>query len=142
MENSQTVLILGALLVLGALSSSIFKYLRMPSTVGLIVVGFILGPECFKLIHQTKEVQFLADLGIALLLFTIGLHIDMERITRAKKEILIAGFLQIFLCLVVFFPIGKMLFGFANPETFILGLIFSLSSTALVLKFLQELWLP
>ncbi|MDI6643465.1 MAG: cation:proton antiporter [Methanobacteriaceae archaeon] len=115
----------------------IFQRLKIPSIVGFLLTGIIAGPSVLGLISATREVEILAEIGIILLLFTIGIEFSLDRFSKMKRSVLIGGSIQVILTFIIFFLIALQ-WGLSNNESIFIGLLVSLSSTAIVLKILQE----
>lgn len=111
--------------------------LHVTSIVGFLLTGILAGPNGFGLISAVHEVEILAEVGVVLLLFTIGIEFSMEEFVRIKRSILMGGGLQVAITvLVVSFVFQR--FGLAIGRSVFIGFLISLSSTAIVLKILQE----
>ncbi len=110
---------------------------RVPAIVGFLVTGILAGPYGLGLIKGVHEVEMLAEIGVVLLLFTIGIEFSFERMLQIKKSILMGGSIQVLLTLLVTFLIARQL-GQPIGESIFIGFLISLSSTAIVLKLIQE----
>ena len=111
--------------------------LKIPSLVGFLVAGIIIGPYGIGWIEDTHSVDVLAEIGVILLLFTLGIEFSMSRLVRMKKAVIGGGSLQVLLTIAlsavaVFFMTGNI-----NRSVFF-GFLVALSSTAIVLKGLAE----
>ncbi|NQT94709.1 MAG: cation:proton antiporter [Lentisphaerae bacterium] len=127
------VVILGFGIVVGV----IFHKLKLPSIAGLIVVGIVVGPHSLGIINDVHQVEVLAEIGVALLLFGIGLELSLEKLHRLWKMILMGGSIQVGLTILTAFAVSR-LFGLPpNTATFV-GFLVALSSTAIVLRGLQQ----
>lgn len=115
----------------------LFKRLHLPSLVGFLIAGMIIGPYGFKLIVGTEEIEVLAEIGVMLLLFTIGLEISFSQLMKMKKYLFIAGGLQLFLTIFISSVILTLL-GIETSQAIFFGMLISLSSTAIVLKILSD----
>ncbi|GAB4311333.1 MAG: hypothetical protein Kow0019_09720 [Methanobacteriaceae archaeon] len=115
----------------------IFQRLKIPSIVGFLLTGIIAGPSVLGLISATREVEILAEIGIILLLFTIGIEFSLDRFSKMKRSVIIGGSLQVILTFIIFYLIALQ-WGLSTNESIFIGLLVSLSSTAIVLKILQE----
>ncbi|MFH1673691.1 MAG: cation:proton antiporter [Pseudomonadota bacterium] len=111
--------------------------LRVPTIVGFLLTGILAGPYGLGLIKAVHEVEILAEVGVVLLLFTIGIEFSFRRLLQIKKSVLLGGSLQVLLTFWVTFAIARHLGQSAGVSIFI-GFLISLSSTAIVLKLLQE----
>jgi len=111
--------------------------LRVPAVVGFLLTGIFVGPYGLGLINALHEVEILAEIGVVLLLFTIGIEFSFKRMLEIKKSILMGGSIQVLLTLLVTFLIARQL-GQPIGESVFIGFLISLSSTAIVLKLIQE----
>ena len=110
---------------------------RIPAIVGFLLTGILAGPHGLRLIKAVHEVEILAEIGIVLLLFTIGIEFSLKKLLQIKKSVLVGGSLQVFLALVAaIFLVNQ--FVQKLGEVVFIGFLVSLSSTAIVLKLLQE----
>lgn len=111
--------------------------LNMPSLVGFLVAGIIIGPYGIGLIKNTHEVETMAEIGVVLLLFTIGIEFSMTRLMRMKKAVIGGGGAQVLLTIAVSAAAAYLAAGGINRSIFF-GFLIALSSTAIVLKMLAE----
>ncbi len=111
--------------------------LRVPSIVGFLVTGLIAGPHGLALIQADREVEILAEVGVILLLFTIGIEFSLKNLLQIKRSVLIGGTLQVGLTLATAFVIARH-FGMPTNESIFIGCLAAVSSTAIVMKLLQE----
>jgi len=111
--------------------------LRVAATVGFLVTGVLVGPQGLGLIGSGKEVELLTEIGVVLLLFTIGLEFSLGGLLRIKRYVLLGGALQVTLTIVASFLILRSL-GLPPNQAVFMGFLLSLSSTAIVLRILQE----
>jgi CPA2 family monovalent cation:H+ antiporter-2 len=111
--------------------------LRIPTVVGFILTGVIAGPHGLGLTTEIDAVEMLAEIGVIFLLFTIGLEFSIASIAHVKRLFFMGGPLQVgFTALAV---VGLALAAGTTPQQAILfGLLTSLSSTAIILRLLQE----
>lgn len=114
----------------------IFSFLRIPPIISLVISGFILGPSGFGIIQNYQNIEILSEIGIILLLFTIGLEFSLKELEKQKKNVFILGSLQIFFTILISALIFKIYYNYTI--SFFIGMILSLSSTAIVLKILQD----
>jgi len=111
--------------------------LRIPAILGFFLTGVLVGPHGLYLIKAIHEVEILAEIGVILLLFTIGIEFSLKQFFQIKKTILLGGSVQVLLTLLSGLSIAY-LFGQPFEKAFFIGCLLSLSSTAIVLKLLQE----
>jgi len=111
--------------------------MRLPIIVGFLLTGVIAGPHGFALVREIEAVKTLAEAGIVLLLFTIGMEFSFRSLLQIRKTVLLGGSLQIGLTILAGFAAAR-LFGYSFNEAVFAGFLLSLSSTAIVMKTLQE----
>jgi CPA2 family monovalent cation:H+ antiporter-2 len=111
--------------------------LHVPTIVGYLMTGILAGPHGLGLIDGVHEVEILAEIGVVLLLFTIGIEFSLRSLLQIKRLVLIGGPLQVLLTLFAAFILARRL-GQPFSESIFMGFLISLSSTAIVLKLFQE----
>jgi len=111
----------------------IFHRLRLPTIVGLMITGVLIGPHSLGLIKDVHAIEMLAEIGVALLLFTIGLEFSLRRMLEMRRLVLLGGSLQVILTTLLVTGIANLL-GRPLNEAVFFGFLFALSSTAIVLK--------
>ncbi len=111
--------------------------LSVPSVVGFLLTGLIAGPHGLGLIQVDREVEILAEIGVILLLFAIGIEFSLKNLLRIKQAVLMGGSLQVGLTLLAAFALARH-FGQATNESLFIGCLAAVSSTAIVMKLLQE----
>ena len=127
------VIILG----LSVLVILLFQKFKLPSILGFLVTGVVAGPHGLSLIHASHEVEVMAEIGVILLLFIIGLEFSLKRLSAIKKTVFVAGTFQVFVTIAVF-TLVAIAFKFSFNNALFIGFLFALSSTAIVLKILQD----
>ncbi|PRX44085.1 cation:proton antiporter domain-containing protein [Salegentibacter salegens] len=127
------VIILG----LSILIILLFQKIKVPSILGFLLAGIIAGPHAFNLISSSHEVELLSEIGIIFLLFVIGIELSIKELISMKNTVLIGGGLQVG-GTILFTTIVAYFFGLPLNSAVFLGFLFSLSSTAIVLKLIQE----
>ena len=128
--------LLGDLLLLLLVSvpiAFVFSRLRLPTIVGFMITGVVIGPYGLGLIKDVHAIEVLAEIGVVLLLFTIGLEFSLRRIAEMKRLVLLGGGLQVALTFLLVAGIAYWLGRPLNQSVFF-GFLFALSSTAIVLK--------
>jgi CPA2 family monovalent cation:H+ antiporter-2 len=111
--------------------------LHVPSVVGFLVTGVLIGPHALALIHDLEAVHELAEIGVILLLFVIGLELSLGRVVALGPTIVRAGLLQVLGTIAVVILLVVPL-GFSFERALVVGALVSLSSTAVVLKVYGE----
>ncbi|VAW13446.1 Inner membrane protein, KefB/KefC family [hydrothermal vent metagenome] len=115
----------------------ILQRFHLPSILGFLITGIIIGPYGLSLINAVDEVEVISEIGVILLLFAIGMELSLKQLASMRKTVFIGGLLQVGLSVIVATLI-YIFFGFAWNEAVFTGFLFSLSSTAIVLKILQD----
>jgi CPA2 family monovalent cation:H+ antiporter-2 len=126
------VIVLGAAVVVVAL----LRRIGVPSIAGFILTGALVGPTGLGLINDAHHVEVLAEVGVVLLLFGIGLELSLDRLRRLWKVILLGGGLQVALT-VACTAVLAMWFGLSPGPAIFLGCVVAVSSTAIVLRALS-----
>ncbi len=115
----------------------LFQRLRQPSVVGFLVAGVVLGPHGLSLVRDAGQVEVLAEVGVILLLFTLGLEFSLTTLGQLRRQALLGGGLQIGLT-VLLLGVAAAAAGEPWRRALFLGCLFALSSTVIVLKLLME----
>jgi CPA2 family monovalent cation:H+ antiporter-2 len=115
----------------------VFQKLRLPTIVGFLLAGVIIGPHGFQLIQSVDQVETLAEIGVVLLLFTIGLEFSLETILSVQRRVVWAGLMQVLLTTLVVLAVARLL-GVSVEVGLFYGFLVSLSSTAIVLKIYHD----
>lgn len=126
-------IMLGAALVF----VTIFRRLKLGATLGYIVAGALIGPQLLGLIKDPQQLTSVTDVGIALLLFIVGLELQPWRLWRLRRDILGLGLLQVVLCGLAISGLLYLALGISPEAALAIGLPLSLSSTAQVLPMLR-----
>ena len=121
----------------GVLVATLLERLRLPVVAGLVLAGGLAGPHAFGLVTDVHVVEMLAEIGVVLLLFTIGLEFSFSRIQRMGRLLLVGGALQVGVT-VAAVAAGALAFGWTGGQSVFLGFFVALSSTAIVLRALDE----
>ncbi len=124
------------------LSAAVFfvplvHYLGLNSVIGYLIAGVVIGPYGLALLGDVKEIFHFAELGVVLLLFVIGLEIHPEKMMRLRRSVFLLGGAQVGLTSLILTGLF-LAFGLSAGISLLMGLAFSLSSTAFVLNLLEE----
>lgn len=111
--------------------------LRLPTIIGFLVSGVAVGPSALGLVRHVDNVSVLAEIGVVLLLFSIGLELSLSSLIRMGRLVLMAGALQMTLT-VIAVGVAALLIGEGVQRAAVWGILVALSSTAVVLKLYQE----
>jgi CPA2 family monovalent cation:H+ antiporter-2 len=112
--------------------------LRQPAILGYLVIGIAVGPHALSLVGDVELIEAVATMGVALLMFTLGLEISIAQLREVGKVGMWGGFIQIAVTFALGLVVGYELFGWHLVQAILFGLIISLSSTAVCLKVLME----
>lgn len=115
----------------------ILRKLELPSILGFLLTGIIIGPYGLSLIHAVDQVEVLSEIGVILLLFVIGMEMSIKQLAAIRRTVFIGGLIQVGLTILVSASIAR-LFDFTWTEAVFIGFLFSLSSTAIVLSVLAD----
>lgn len=111
--------------------------LRLPSIIGFLITGVVIGPYGLSLVTAVHQVEILAEIGVILLLFVIGMELSLKQLAAIKRTVFLGGFTQVFGTVAVTSAVYYLL-DHSWQESVFVGFLFSLSSTAVVLKTLQD----
>ena len=136
-QLSATLFELTALFALCVIVGVLFQRIRLPTIVGFLTVGALIGPNGLALVQQTDLVEQLAEIGVVMLLFTVGTELSITRLAHLKRAILVGGGLQIGLT-IAFGALAAHFGGMGWDRAIFLGFLLSLSSTAAITKLLGE----
>lgn len=128
-------------LVLVFLAALVAAYLlhrlRQPPLIGFLLAGALLGPHGLRLVRDVQAVEGLAEVGVVLLLFTVGLELELPNLRRLGKIVWVAGPIQVVGTIVLAGAVGVAM-GYGLDRSLFFGFLVSLSSTAIVLKLLID----
>ncbi len=127
------LVLLGAALVLGTVA----ERLRQSAILGYLVAGTVVGPAGFGMVSGSDEVHVIAELGVAMLLFSIGLEFSLDRLRRVGSVALVGGTAQILVTMCAA-AAAAALFGLDLRAAVGVGAMLALSSTACVLRILSD----
>ena len=138
--HTTSVLLEGGAIMLGTalLFVTLFRRLGLGATLGYIVGGALIGPQLFSLVDDPEDLASISELGIALLLFIVGLELQPSRLWRLRKDIFGLGLAQVVLCGLALSLFIHLLLGVTPEAALAIGLPLGLSSTAQVLPMLRS----
>lgn len=111
--------------------------LKLPATVGFLLTGVLCGPSLLGIVNDRDAIDQVAEIGVALLLFTIGMELSGEALNRLKRPVFLGGSLQIGLTVLAVTSLA-LLEGGAWQKGVFWGCLVALSSSAIVLRIMQE----
>ena len=127
------VIIFGVAIVI----TFLFYHLRIAPVVGYLIAGVLLGPSVLGVVKDLALIETLAEVGIILLLFLIGVEFSIDELFKVNRKIILGGFLQVFLTTLVVLLIA-LSFGASFSKGLFIGFLVAMSSTAIVLKILSD----
>jgi len=131
------MLAFASIAILSILLLFISQYFKIPSIVSFLVIGMLAGPYGFAIITDQASIETFGEIGIILLLFTIGLEFSFEKLLKSWRIVIIGGILQLVTTILAITFVANVL-GVPFRSAVVFGFIVSLSSTAIVMKILQE----
>jgi monovalent cation:H+ antiporter-2, CPA2 family len=120
------------------LAAMLVGRLRLPAIAGFMLAGAVVGPSGLGLVRDNRLIQSLAEVGVVLLLFTIGLEFSLSRLRRIGRLVAIGGALQVGLTILATVAVVTGVLGFSLRAGVFYGFMVALSSTAIVLRGLAE----
>jgi glutathione-regulated potassium-efflux system protein KefB len=126
-----------ALLAAGVVAVPIFKRLGLGSILGYLAAGLVIGPFGLGLFSDPEAILHVAELGVVMFLFIIGLEMEPSRLWGLRREIFGLGVLQVGICALLLTGVG-LATGFPVSVSFVAGAGFVLTSTAIVMQLLEE----
>lgn len=128
---------IGIIIVITTLIAGLMRFLRQPLIVGYILSGILVGPYFLNIIHSTGTLDIFAHMGIALLLFIVGLNLNPKVIKEVGRVASITGIGQVIFTSLVGFFICK-LFGFSTMISIYVAIALTFSSTIIIMKLLSD----
>src|SRR5438045_4070942 len=137
-QASTAILESGAIMLGAALVFvTLFRRLKLGATLGYIVAGALIGPQLLGLIKDPEQLTSVTEIGIALLLFIVGLELKPRQLWRLRRDIFGLGLLQVVLCGLAISALLYFALGISPEAALAIGLPLGLSSTAQVLPMLR-----
>lgn len=127
---------IGLIILCASLVAVLLSWFKQLPMVGYVVAGVLLGPACFNLIENEQQMYFVAELGVILLLFLLGMELPLQSFRKSYKPALMVTFGLVGLSLAMMFVIGLFI-DLSLGEKIVYGFIMSLSSTAVAIKLLD-----
>ena len=126
-----------ALLTAGVVAVPLFRRVGLGSILGYLAAGLVIGPFGLAIFSEPEAILHVAELGVVMFLFIIGLEMQPSRLWGLRRQIFGLGFLQVGLCALLLTLVG-VLGGFPWNVSFVAGAGFVLTSTAVVMQILEE----
>jgi Kef-type K+ transport system membrane component KefB len=128
---------IGTVIIFATLLAYIAKLIKQPMILGYIIAGVIVGPYFTGLITSTETIALLSELGIAFVLFIVGLEIDFNKIRDSGKKAAIIGTSQVIFTAIIGYAL-VFLFGFRGMDAFYIAIALTFSSTMIAIKLLSD----
>ncbi len=124
-------------IIVAAVSAILIRLVRQPLIFGYVLAGIVIGPATLGLIKNPALISTLSEIGIAFLLFIIGIELDIKKLKTIGPSIIIIGIIQVLATFLVGLAAGLLL-KFSAIESIYIGLILAFSSTMIVIKLLSD----
>ena len=135
--NSEILKDVVIIFALSTFVNFIFTKIRIPTLVGYLLTGIVAGPFLLGLIHSPHEIELMAELGVVILMFTIGMEFSLKHLLKIRRIVFLGGFIQLSLTALASMVLARTYQMEWKGAVFI-GFLTALSSTAVVLKILQD----
>jgi CPA2 family monovalent cation:H+ antiporter-2 len=130
--------LLALLLGGGMLGAGIMKKIKFPTIIGFIIIGMIAGPYGLGIVEDVELINLLAELGIIILLFVVGLEFSLQKLRKAGIKAIIVGLTELSIMFFLAY-VGAFSFGWSHLESLYLAGILSISSTAISLRLMRDM---
>src|SRR5688572_16909885 len=125
-------------LCVAAVSAVVFQRLHLPIVLGYLIAGIAVGPHVpIPLVAHKETVHTLSELGVILLMFSLGLEFNLEKLGRVAKTGGLIAIIEVSLMISAGYAIGR-LFGWSTRESIFVGAIVAISSTTIIAKAFRE----
>ena len=130
---------LAVVMLVAGITTILCHQLKQPVALGYIVAGFIIGPHTppFTLVKDEEAVKTLGEMGVVLLMFSLGMEFSLRKLTRVGLSAFVAALLEIALMIWLGYEVGRA-FGWSTMDSVFLGAMLSISSTTIIVKALAE----
>ncbi len=137
-EVTEFLALLALLLGGGMIGAGIMKKIKFPTIIGFILIGMISGPYGLGIVDDVELINLLAELGIIILLFVVGLEFSLQKLRKAGMKAITVGMTELSIMFFLAY-IGAFSFGWSHLESLYLAGILSISSTAISLRIMRDL---
>lgn len=120
------------------IGAGIMKKIRFPTIIGFIIIGMIAGPYGLGIVEDVELINLLAELGIIILLFVVGLEFSLQKLRKAGMKAIIVGMTELSIMFFLAY-VGAFSFGWSHLESLYLAGILSISSTAISLRLMRDM---
>ncbi len=139
MEELTLVKDLAIIMVVAGGVTLLFRWLRQPVILGYLIAGVLIGPYTFPVppVSDVHTISLLADIGIILVLFTLGLEFSWDRIREVGLSVVMIGVIEITTMICLGYSLGRLM-GWSATEAIFLGAALHISSSAIIVKILRD----
>ncbi|NNM36572.1 MAG: cation:proton antiporter [Nitrosopumilus sp.] len=137
-EVTDFLALLALLLGGGMIGAGIMKKIKFPTIIGFILIGMIAGPYGLGIVDDVELINLLAELGIIILLFVLGLEFSLQKLRKAGIKAIVVGMSELSIMFFLAY-VGAFSFGWSHLEALYLAGILSISSTAISLRIMRDL---
>jgi Kef-type K+ transport system membrane component KefB/voltage-gated potassium channel Kch len=137
MHDTNILIDIGLAIVAATVLAYVARVLRQPLLLAYIGAGLLIGPTVLGLVHNEEEIAEIAELGLAFLMFIVGLEIDLKKLVSSGRVGALVGTIQVVLCAVLTTGF-VLLLGFGGLSALYLGVASAFSSTMIVVKLLSD----
>jgi len=140
MHSNELLHDLAFVMLIAGIATIVCHRLKQPVVLGYILAGFLIGPHTppFTLVYEEEAIKTLGEMGVVLLMFSLGLEFNLRKLTRVGMAAFVAALLEILLMIWLGYEIGRA-FGWKTMDSVFLGAMLSISSTTIIVKALAEL---
>lgn len=140
MHGAEFIQDLAVIMLIAAVVTLLFHWLRQPVVLGYILAGVIIGPHTppFELIQDDRTIKIVAELGVVFLMFSLGLEFNLKKLTSVGVTAFVCAMAEIVLMTWIGYEIGRY-FGWNAMDSLFLGAMLAISSTTIIVKALDEL---
>ena len=138
MKDLDEILKIAIITILGKLGAAWSLYFAMPTVIGFLAIGFILGPSVLGIIHADKVIHTMSDIGVIIILFLAGMETDLDQLKKQAKDALLAaagGVLMPFALSVLLLPFIKYSF----TQSLLMGTVLTATSVSISVQVLAEM---
>ncbi len=128
---------LSLVLIVATVIAGIMQFMKQPLIIGHIITGLLVGPHVLNLLHSNETLEIFSHLGIALLIFIIGLGLNPRVIKEVGKVALVTGIGQVLFTTTLGYGVSRLL-GFTSVASLYIGIALAFSSTIIILKLLSD----
>lgn len=138
MEVQYQITSIAQLITVALVCGILLVRLRQPAIVGYMIAGVVLGPSGLALVNDRETISLLAEMGVLLLLFVVGMELSLRAFLTVYRIAILGALAQVIICLGVM-GLLMMVFGWPFELAVLLGFVISLSSTAVAIRMLEDI---